>query len=91
MNEVAGLSTVLRPIVEFELKRGNSIVRVDRPAGTKCPLAVIFKNPLDFAGFQSTSGVPAEVSTWQNRDRHYPLEAGYVCERTRQAVAGPIN
>lgn len=91
MNEVPGLSTVLRPIVEYELKRGNIIERVDRPAGTRCPLAVIFRKPLDFAGLKATLGLPAEVSTWENRDSHYPLEAGYGCERTRHAIAGPIN
>ena len=91
MNNVPELSEELRSIVEFELARGNSIVRIDRPAGDRCPLAVIFANPLDIGGFKSSHTVSAGVSTWENRDGHYPLETGYVCERSRHAVAGPTR
>ena len=90
MNEVTDLSEGLRPIFGYEIGRGNQVLRVDRPAGTNCPLAVIFAQPLDFEGFIfQKKDLPAAVSTWQNRDRHYPLEDGYFCERTRHALAGP--
>lgn len=91
MTDLDFLSKTLKPLLDFELARGNEIERVDRPAGTKCPLAVIFKKPLDFKGYTDSNGSPSGVSKWENRDRHYPLEAGYVCEKTRQALAGPIN
>jgi hypothetical protein len=88
-HNVVGLSTRLDGIVEFELQRGNSIERIDRPAGWNCPLAVIFRMPLDIVGFQAVAGIPSGVRTWQNRDTHYPLETGYVCEQTNHAIAGP--
>lgn len=91
MNDLDYLSERLKPLVDFELLRGNEIVRVDRPAGTKCPMAVIFQKPLDFNGYKEKHGEPAGVDRWKNRDRHYPLESGYVCEKTRQAIAGPLH
>jgi len=90
MNKVIGLSEALQPIYDYEISRGNHVDRVDRPAGTNCPLAVIFHTRLDVTGFISTHGLPSDVKTWENRDRHYPLEKGYVCERTRHALAGPL-
>lgn len=91
MKDLDYLSETLKPLVDFELLRGNEIVRVDRPAGTKCPMAVIFQKSLDFNGYKEKYGEPAGIDRWENRDRHYPLEAGYVCEKTRQAIAGPIH
>ena len=91
MTEIVDLSKNLSAILEFELARGNKVVRVDRPAGSRCPLAVIFARPLDLVGYKRSYGLPANVDTWENRDRHYPVEAGYICERTRHALAGPLN
>jgi len=91
MEELKYLSSALKPMVDYELSVGNEIERIDRPAGTRCPLAVVFKKPLDFKGFEDKNGKPRGVEKWENRDRHYDLEAGYVCERTRQAIAGPIR
>jgi hypothetical protein len=90
MSSVPGLSTKLQQALQFELERGNSIERIEQPAGTKCPLAVVLAKPLDIAGFKSAHGLPPGVETWESRDRHYPVQAGYVCERTRHALAGPI-
>lgn len=91
MKIIPDLSEGLRPILEYELARDNKIERVDRPAGSNCPLAVIFLEPLDVKGFLSTQNMPSAVRTWENRDRHYPLEKGFVCERTHHAIAGPLN
>ena len=90
METVPDLSDNLRGVLAFELARGNAIARVDRPAGSRCPLAVILARPLDIAGFKAANGLPSGVGTWENRDSHYPIEAGYLCERTRHALAGPI-
>jgi hypothetical protein len=89
MDAASDLSAALLPMLQFELARGNRIERVDQPAGTDCPLAVILAHPLDIEGYQRQQALPAQVKTWENRDRHYPLEAGYLCERTRHALAGP--
>ncbi len=91
MEELKYLSNALKPIVDFELSVGNDIERVDLPAGTRCPLAVVFKKPLDFKGFENKNGKPKDVDRWENRDRHYDLESGYVCEKTRQAITAPIK
>lgn len=91
MEELKYLSSELKPIVDFELSVGNEIERIDRPAGTRCPLAVVFKRPLDFGGFEKKLGKPKGVERWENRDRHYDLESGYVCEKTNQAIAAPIR
>ena len=91
MADVSGLSPNLRGILDFELSRGNSIARVDKPAGSRCPFAVILSKPLDVSGFEKKGALPPEVRIWENRDAHYPLEKGYVCERTRHAIAGPLE
>jgi hypothetical protein len=85
------LSKRLRSILEYETARGNMVVRLDQPAGSRCPLAVIFERPLDIAGFTAVHGLPDGVEIWENRDSHYPLEKGYLCEQTRHALAGPLR
>lgn len=91
MKQITDLSDKLRPIYEYEIGRGNRVERVDRPAGSKCPLAIIFALPLDIQGFVRAHGLPNGVKTWSNRDQHYPLEDGYLCEETKHAIAGPAT
>jgi len=91
MDAVPNLSKNLQVILEFELARGNSIARIDPPAGTRCPLAVILSGSLDILGFRATHSFPTAVATWENRDTHYPLETGYVCEQTWHTIAGPLR
>lgn len=85
------LSELLLPIYNYEINRGNIVARIDEPAGSSCPLAIIFNKPLDFSGFINKHGLPPEVHTWENHDRHYPLEKGYACEKTQHALAGPLK
>jgi hypothetical protein len=89
MEELTYLSGALKPIVDFELSVGNEIERIDRPAGTRCPLAVVFRRRLDFEGFEKMHGKPTGVEQWENLDRHYDLESGYTCVKTNHAIAGP--
>lgn len=91
MSDIPDLAEDLRPILAFELARGNTVVRVDRPAGSLCPLAVILARPLDIVGFRASHDLPPSIDTWENHDSHYPLEAGCICERTRHALAGPLR
>jgi hypothetical protein len=84
------LSENLQSIFEYEIDRGNEVERVDRPAGSNCPLAVIFTLPLDIDGYKAIHHLPQNVRVWENRDRHYSLEIGVVCDKTRHALAGPI-
>ena len=91
MNQIFDLSNTLKGIYDYEIGRGNRVERVDRPAGSNCPLAVIFHAPFDVSGFVTIYGLPDGVKTWENRDRHYPLEKGYVCERTGHALAAPLR
>jgi hypothetical protein len=91
MADIPDLAKSLQGALDFELARGNTVVRIDRPAGSRCPLAVILARPLAIALFKASNGLPDGVGTWENRDSHYPLEAGYICERTRHALAGPLR
>lgn len=91
MNKVPELSALLQPILDYEVRRGNRVVRVDKPAGSNCPLAVIFSSQLDIQGYLREHKLSGGVRTWENKDEHYPLEAGYFCESTHHAVAGPMH
>ena len=91
LDKLQQLTENLKPIVDYEISRGNKILRIDCPAGTLCPLAVVFEKSLDIAAFIKKYGMPDKVEIWSNTDRHYPLEKGYVCEKTRQALSGPLS
>ena len=85
------LSEDLLPIYKLELEKGNEVKRIDEPAGTKCPYAVIFKRPLHKTEIESELALLPSVRYWESRDPHYPKEAGFLSEETRHAIAGPIN
>jgi hypothetical protein len=85
------LSTNLHAIYDLELSLGNAVVRVDEPAGDRCPLAIIFRNPLHRAKIETTLSLPPTVKWWECRDPHYPIEGGYACNETGHAIAGPLR
>ncbi len=84
------LSHDLFPIYQFELDRGNEVERVDEPAGTNCPYAVVLKKPLHKGEIERTLDLLPSVKYWESRDPHYPKEAGYRSETTGHSIAGPI-
>ncbi len=84
------LSDDLEPIHRLELKLGNRIIRVDAPAGTECPLAVIFRDPLHLADIAKLK-LSASVTPWSSNDPHYPQETGYRSNISKHAVAGPTK
>ena len=86
---MAELSDDLRPIYEFEIQSGNQVVGVGSPAGTACPLAIIFRDPLHFQEISDRLDLPASVIRWDNTDSHYPIESGYLSNVSRHAIAGP--
>src|ERR1700722_2036792 len=71
MTVVPDLSENLRRAFEHEVTRGNTVTRVDRPAGTRCPLAVVFAQPLDIAWFKASEPLTTAVRIWENHDSHY--------------------
>jgi hypothetical protein len=85
------LSKDLLPIYTLELDRGNEVARVDEPAGTNCPYAIIFKKPLHKNEIESELELPPSVQYWESRDAHYGKEAGYYSKETRHIVAGPLT
>src|ERR1700730_15021851 len=91
MARMTKLSPALEPIYDLELAQGNEVDRVDEPAGSECPYAVIFKYPLHFDVIEQRLVLPRSVVRRESRDQHYPIEAGYKCETTEHVVAGPIR
>lgn len=85
------LSPDLRPIVELELSLGNQVRWVQTEGWSRCPLAVTLERPMHFAEIAARLRLPEAVRKWENRDPHYDIEAGFSCENTRHAVAGPIE
>ncbi len=84
-----GLCSHLAPVCDFEIQHGNRVVRVDAPAGSACPLAVIFAERLRILGTSTIGDLAPEVEYRESRDPHYPIEAGFGCKVCRHAVAGP--
>lgn len=85
------LSEDLVPIYELELQLGNQVERIDCPAGTDCPLAIIFREPLHFEEIRRRLTIPATVTKWTCTDSHYPLESGFGSSSSKHAVAGPLS
>ena len=87
------ISDDIRAIVEYELDNGNEIVRVDQPAGTKCPVAVILKFPFRIRKSRADGVVSATVSWWEYEDAHYPADwsCGFKSVKSSHAVAAPLR
>ena len=85
------LARELQPIYDLEIRLGNTVDYIAEPAGTACPYAVIFKQPLHKTQIDEELALPETVHYWESHDAHYPIEAGYQCAITRHAIAGPID
>lgn len=84
------LSKDLIPIYELELDRGNEVARIDEPAGSNCPYAIVFKNPLHKNDIETSLSLAPQVRFHEVRDSHYAKESYYFSERSRHAVGGPL-
>ena len=85
----ADLSEELVPLYHLERSLGNVVLRIDRDVWTKCPLAVVFRDPIHFE--QAAAIVlPDSVIRWESRDPHYEVEAGWSCAKTCHTLSGPI-
>jgi len=85
------LSDDLLLIHDLEIRLGNQVIRIDEPAGTACPLAVVFRDPLHFEAIATQLNLPDSVDRWKNEDLHYPLEEGYYSRTSRHTIAGPYS
>ena len=83
-------SPELRPIYDFEISRGNQVERIDEPAGTNCPYAIVFQYPLHVAQIQNQLRLSNAVRLWHSTDPHYPRERGFFCQKTHHAISGPL-
>lgn len=84
------LSADLVPIYELELANGNEVLRIDEPAGSRCPYCIVFRYPLHKSKIEQSIALPPSVQYWESRDQHYPVEGGYVSEESRHVVSGPL-
>jgi hypothetical protein len=80
----------LRLVYDNEIANGNSVERIDAPAGTECEYAVVFNQPLMIWGAPKTAELASTVKYWECRDSHYAIEAGYFCSKHRHSIAGPV-
>jgi hypothetical protein len=84
------LAAELQPIYDLEVRLGNEVAYIAEPAGTACPYAVVFQQPLHKAEIEAELSLPETIRYWESHDSHYPIEAGYQCAISRHAIAGPI-
>ena len=85
------LSADLRRFHDLELALGNRIAWTAEPAGTECPFAVGFEQPLNFEEIELRLALPRTIVRWSSDDPHYgPPEEGYLSEVSRHSVAGPM-
>ena len=84
------LSKDLLPIYELELALGNELDRIDEPAGSKCPYAIVFKYPLHKREIDSTLILTSHVRYGETHDSHYGLDTHYFSDESRHAVIGPL-
>ena len=85
------LSPSLQPIVDLELIKGNKVLRIDEPAGSRCPYAIVFKFPLHFQEIKESLTLSSSVEEWENKDPHYPIERGFFCNETEHSITGPSS
>jgi hypothetical protein len=85
------LSADLRPIFDLEIARGNEVSHIEEPAGSTCPYAVIFKQPLAKSQILAELKLPPHVRFWESRDPHYSIEAGFYSDVSQHSIAGPIE
>ncbi len=81
----------LQLIVDLELQKGNKVLRIDEPAGSKCPCSIVFKFPLHFQEIKESLALSSAVEEWGNKDPHYPIERGFFCNETQHSIAGPTS
>ena len=87
------LSIDLQPIYDYEMANGNSVLRVDEPAGTSCPLAVVFVKPLNKKQIATALKLDRDVTWHENDDPHYEVggTAGFTSKKSHQFVYGPFH
>lgn len=85
---MAKLAPDLEAIYQFEIARGNVVDHVEQAANG--PYLVVFKQPLHTQAITQRLPMPATVRHWQSSDPQQPPQAGFFCERTRHALAGPV-
>ena len=85
------LSAQLQSIYDLEIELGNEVARIDEPAGSTCPYAIVFVKPLHLKEIEERIRLPASVEFWECRDTHYPIENGYKCAVTSHTISVPIT
>jgi len=85
------LAPDLHAVFRLELALGNVVARVDEPAGSRSPFAIVFCQPLHKSEIYSKLELPTSVCWWESSDPHYEAEAGFVSDTSRHILAGPLK
>ena len=85
------LGKELKLIYDYEINKGNLIEQIDEPAGTSCPLAITFKKKLFFIGSNEENDLTPNITFWESRDPHYPLQSGYKDSVSNYVICGPLT
>ena len=84
------LSEGLLPILKLELELGNAVARVENPKGTNYSYVLVLRDKINHKAIRNRLKLSGEVEKWESKDRHYDPESGYVCDKTKHAIIGPI-
>jgi hypothetical protein len=79
----------LKPILDSEVTRGNTIREVEEDAWTNAIFVVNMKEKLDLEKDQSLVNSYLFVKSHENTDPHFELQRGFYCSKCKHSIAGP--
>lgn len=79
----------LAPLLEHELSEGNAVTGCET-GWSAVNLAMNLEKPLDISFYEEYLKAMPDLEIWENRDSHYSVQKGIVCNICRHSIAGPL-